>query len=121
MANKNHFGMLRDRFHFQKRSDANDGFRTVKGAGPFSTQFTESIGLEARRGGETVIASKLQGVQPYSALVRWSPKMLAVTNGWQLLDARVGGTRVLNIVSAPADPDGKRQWLEFMVTEGKAS
>lgn len=115
-------GALRDRFHFQKRAGNNDGFgNTNPQAGPFETQFTTDIGLEARNGGEQIIAQRMQGVQPYNAVVRWSKRMLTVNNAWQLLDAREGGTRRLNVLNTPVDPDGKRQWLVFLVTDGKPS
>lgn len=120
-ADRRH-GALRDRFHFQKRSDADDGFGTVlPGAGPFVTQFTLNIALDARRGTETVIASRLQGVQPYFVTARWSVQLLGITNAWQLVSARENDTRVLNVVSIPADPDGQRKWLEFVATMGPPS
>lgn len=120
-ANRRH-GALRDRFHFQKRGDSADGFGSVvKNAGAFVTIFTENLSLDGRRGNETVIASRLQGIQPYFVTVRWSTHMLAVDNGWQLIGAREDDNRKLNVISPPTDPDGKRQWLEFVATAGPPS
>lgn len=118
---KRRHGALRDRFHFQKREVADDGFGNSVPAGEFETQFTTDIGLTPRNGSEVVIAERLRGIQPYVAVVRWSTRMLSLDNAWQLLDARQGGTRILNVLSNPVDPDGKRQWLEFLVSDGKPS
>ena len=115
------YGALRERLHFQRRADGNDGMGgTIPGAGAFATAFTVSAGLRPRTGGEAVTAARLDGRQPFVVTVRWSQQMLNVTTAWQLADAR-NDNRVLNIISPPADPDGRRQWLEFLAEEGRPS
>ena len=44
----------------------------------------------------------------------------AEAQGWQIVDAN-NSNRVFAVVSPLADPDGKNQWLEGIVTEGVAS
>jgi head-tail adaptor len=113
-------GRLRDLLLFQRREMGDDGFGNQIPGGEFSTEFQAYAGLQPRTGGEEVTAARLSGRQPYVCLVRYSIDMLDVTVGWQVVDAR-SPNRVLAIASPPADPDGRRQWLEFIVTEGPVS
>lgn len=110
-------GALRQRLHFQRRQDADDGWgQVIPGAGEFATEFTLSAALRPRTGGETVTAARLSGRQPFIVTIRWAKQVLDVTTAWQLVDAR-NANRVLNIVSPLADPDGSNHWLEFLVEE----
>jgi len=115
-------GALRERMHFQRRGDGDDGMGgpPQPGTGEFATVFTASAGLRPRVGGEAVDAARLGGRQPFVMTVRYSEQMAEVTPAWQLLDARKEG-RVLSIISPLADPDGKNQWLEFLAVEGASS
>ena len=114
-------GALRDRLHFQKRGNGDDGMgTTIPGAGEFETQFTYAAGMQPRSGGESVDAARLGGRQPYVVRVRNTGETRTVTVAWQLVDAR-NGSRVFAVVSPPADPDGRNQWLEFLATEGAPS
>lgn len=123
MANDNRrHGALRDMFDFQSRGTTSDGWGNSVPGASFETRFRAFVNLRAKTGGEDVTALRMKGVQPYVVTARWSEEMLDVSVSWQLVDARAPGrNRVLNVVSMPVDPDGKRQWLEFLVTEGKAA
>lgn len=114
-------GALRERLHFQRRGDGNDGMGgVIPGAGEFETAFTVSGGLRPRTGSEAVMAARMAGRQPYILTVRWSRRMLDVTTAWQVVGAR-NPNRVLNIISPLADPDGRHQWLECLVEDGRPS
>lgn len=113
-------GRLRDLLNFQKRGTADDGFANQIPGGAFATQFQAYAGLQPRTGGEEVTAARLSGRQPYVCLVRYSSQMQQVTVGWQVVDVR-NPDRVMAIASPPADPDGRRQWLEFIVIDGPVS
>lgn len=114
-------GALRERLHFQRRGDGNDGMGgVIPGAGPFATVYTVWAALRPRTGSEAVTAARLAGRQPYIVTIRWARHMLDVTTAWQIVDAR-NPNRVLNIRSPLADPDGKNQWLEFLAEEGPPS
>ena len=76
--------------------------------------------MRPRTGGESVDAARLGGKQPYVVTVRNTSQTRQITTAWRLVDAR-DGSRVFAIVSPPADPDGKNQWLEFLATEGAIS
>jgi head-tail adaptor len=110
-------GALRDRLHFQRRATADDGFgNQVPGGGAFATQFTLRAALVPRTGSEAVTAARLEGRQPYVVTVRHSPVLEDVTVAWRLVDAN-NANRVFNIASPPADPDGRRAWVEFLAVE----
>jgi len=119
-GNRRH-GALRDRLHFQRRADAPDGWGgTIPGAGDFATVFTLDAALRPLRGTETVMQARLQGRQPWVVTVRNCRLMKDVTPAWRLVDAR-NTNRVFGISAAPVDPDGKRQWIDILVTEGEPS
>src|SRR5690606_16918032 len=82
-------GALRERLHFQRRADGDDGMGgTIPGAGELATEFTVSAALRPLRGSEAVMADRLGGKQPYVVTVRYSQQMLEVTPAWRLKDAR---------------------------------
>jgi hypothetical protein len=107
-------GPLRDRLEFQQRTTSDDGFGNTV-TGPFATVFTAAAQLTPLRGGETVMASRLQGMQPLVCRIRSSVASRAVTTAWQVMDRN--GV-VYQVKSPPADPDGKRAWLEFLIEKG---
>lgn len=115
-------GALRERLHFQQGGDGDDGMGGpgVPGAGDFATVFTAAAAMKPRAGGESVDAARLGGRQPYVVTVRNTSQTRQVTIAWQLVDAR-NAARVFAVVSPPADPDGRNQWLEFLATEGAQS
>lgn len=114
------FGALTEKLAFQRRGTAADGMGgTIAGAGEWSTQFEASAAMRPLRGGEATIAARLEGVQPYGVTVRFLKAMKQVTTAWRVVDVR-DATRVFNIASPLADPDGKNKWLEFVVTQGVA-
>lgn len=121
-------GQLRERVLCQKKVAATDEFgNPVPGGGEWTTQFSVRAGFRPRNGGETVLAGRLQGVQPYIVTMRQGNDTRQITTGWRLVDARAGfkadgktPVRAFN-VRACVDPDGKRLWLELLVEHGGAS
>lgn len=114
-------GDLRHRLLFQRRSDADDGWgNIIEGAGPFETVFSVRAAMQPKFGTETVMAARLAGQQPYVVTVRASMQMAAVTPAWRLVDAR-NSNRIFAITAPVTDPDGRNQWRELLVMEGKPS
>ena len=109
-------GQLRSRLHFQKRGTIDDGFGNEV-AGPYSTVFTRRAKMLARMGTETVIAARLQGVQPYTVRIRYSAQAAEVTADWQIVDAR--NDRVFAIKAPPVNVDGENRWIEILAAEGE--
>ncbi len=111
---------MRERLHFQRRGVGDDGLGHQVPSGPFATVFTVSAAMRPLQGTEAVMASRLQGRQPYVVTVRKSSQTAPVTAAWRLVDAR-NADRVFAIAAPPADPDGRNAWLEILVTEGGVS
>src|SRR3569833_1333913 len=81
-------GDLRSRIAFDKRQDVDDGYGNTQS--DFIEQFTQSGALLPLKGGETVMASRLTGVQPFILTVRHSSQAAQVTTAWRARDARTG-------------------------------
>ncbi|OHV84160.1 head-tail adaptor protein [Rhizobium sp. LCM 4573] len=115
MAQRKGAGSLRALLHFQEREVSDDGFGNPV-TGDFATVFTDAVELIPRMGTEAVMASRLQGVQPYTARVRASSWTRQVTPAWRAVDARSGA--VYAIVSPFVDLDQKGAYLEGLLTVG---
>lgn len=113
-------GALRERLHLQSRGTMDDGFGNQIPGGDFETRFTVSGHLHPLRGSETVIASRLEGRQPYILTVRATEATRQVDETWQVVDA-LNTTRTFSITAPPADPDGKNQWLEILLMQNGRS
>jgi SPP1 family predicted phage head-tail adaptor len=108
-------GALRDRLHFQKRVETDDGHGNVRGE--WETQFTAAARVTPLKGNEAVQAQRLAGIQPYAVTVRYSLAARAVDTAWRLVDAR-DTTRVFDITAAAYDE--RREWIQILATTGGA-
>jgi head-tail adaptor len=114
-------GLLSERFEFAKRTDTStnsppgDGYGNFEGA--FVTQFTSWARRRFLRGGEDVMAARLQGRQPVILTIRRSSQADLVTTDWRATDARSG--TVYNIRSVEFTED--RMWIDLLVEAGVAT
>ena len=108
-------GDLRDRLRFERRQKVADG------AGNFQAdwrkEFDRAANIKPLVGGETVIADRLQGVQPAVLTVRYDASTIRVTPDWRAVDCRTG--EIYQIKSV-VDQDRKRAWLTMMAQAGVA-
>lgn len=112
---------LREKVHFQRRGEVDDGFGNTVAGGAFETVHANwSANLKPLHGSEAVMQSRLQGRQPYILTVRSSTETREVDESWRVVDAR-NSDRVFSITAPPTDPDGKRAWIEILVTAGGES
>ncbi|MGQ3213004.1 MAG: head-tail adaptor protein [Shinella sp.] len=118
MAKKPSSGALRVKLHFQNRPLVDDGMGNEQ-SGPWETVFSDYAELIPMRGGETVIAARLTGVQPYIVRVRSHTASREISPSWRAVDAR-NPKRVLNIRTV-SDPDEKNAWLDMMTDDGVAT
>lgn len=107
-------GQLRERVTVQRRSEVSDG------AGNYLSDWANLYtSLPARiiplRGGETVIASKLQGTGIVNIVVRYSSESAAVTTE----DRIVHGSETYNIRYI-SNEDERDRFLTFMCERGVA-
>lgn len=113
-------GALRDRVHLQARGMTSDGISGQLVAGAFATRHTVWANLRPLRGTESVMASRLEGRQPYILTIRQSSATRQVDETWQVVDAR-NQDRVFAVVAPPTDPDGRRVYFEILIVEGGRS
>lgn len=108
-------GDLKRRVAFDKRTSATDGYGNTVGG--WAEQFLVAAGYLHLKGGETVMAARLEGQHMQVIFVRLSSQTLGVSTEWRIRDARA--STIYNI--RDITPTEDRQWLEFLVQSGVAS
>jgi hypothetical protein len=100
---------------FDRKGSAPDG------AGGTTTGFTEQFSCRAAfihlRGGESVLAARLDGQHPQVIRVRSSINTRGVTTDWRVRDKRTGD--VFNI--RDITPGLDRQFIDFLCQKGVAA
>lgn len=110
-------GKLDRRLRFETRETISDEYGNEI-AGPWVLQFTEAAKRVWLRGGETVMAARLQSRQPVIITIRNSERARAVTADWRAVDTRDG--RVYNLRENPKESDN-RGYLEMLAESGVAT
>ncbi len=106
-------GNLRHRVAFDARSDVADDYGGTEAG--FVEQFIVAAGIEARLGGEQVMAARLTGKQPVTITVRQSGQTRRIDTGWRARDVR---TDVVYAIRSVVDPDDKRMYLDILAETG---
>jgi len=109
-------GDLYYKVHCQKRQVIDDGYGNTV-SGPFETQFTVRAAYRHLRGGEAVIASRLENRHPVIITVRASSQTKQITADWQLVDARDGAVWAVRDVTHETD----RQFISLLCERGVAA
>lgn len=115
MATKRGAGDLKHRVAFDKRILADDGYGNS--VGEFQEQFQVHAGFLHLRGGETVIASRLQGQHVQVIFVRASSQTRDVTGDWRIRDVRTGDIYNIRDITPTED----RKWIDFLTQSGVAA
>jgi SPP1 family predicted phage head-tail adaptor len=100
---------------FDQLIEAQDGYGNLTSA--FEEQFQLHANFMFLRGGEQVIAARLQGQQPAIVRIRVCHDSERVTPDWQLRDVREGVS--YNIRSITMAPD--RGYFDLLVQAGVAN
>jgi len=108
-------GDLYYRIHCQKRAAVDDGYGNTVGG--FETQFTVRAAYRHLRGGETVIASRLENKHPVLITVRTSAQTRQIRADWRLVDARDGTAWAVRDVTHETD----RQFIALLCERGVAA
>jgi head-tail adaptor len=108
-------GSLSERIGFEAEVEGDDGYGGVVVG--FAEQFVEPARLEPRVGSEPVIASRLQGVQPFIMTIRSNERTRTITPAWRARNKRSG---VVYAIKAAVNIDERNQWIELLVVEGDA-
>lgn len=104
---------LRDRVSLEKREEIDDGYGGV--VGQWVTQFERNACILLSKGGETVIAARLQSVQPALIIVRYDAETAAITAAWRLIETRSG--TVYNIRTV-ADMERRGRFITMLCEAG---
>lgn len=114
MAQKAGAGPLREILVAQVREEVED---------PYGNSYGQWVGtqkhpaaLEARRGGEAVIAGRLQGTVSYIATTRYNAASASIHPGWRFVDDRSGAVYAIRT----AVPRPRRDYIDFDVEIGVA-
>ena len=85
----------------------------------WSDQGTVAAEFVHLRGGETVMAGRLQGRHPLVVRVRASALTREVGPDWRLTDTRTGTVYAVRDVTV--HPDGDRAWIDILCESGTAA
>ena len=107
-------GRLRSRLQFQRRTPGDDGFGAPT-VGEFATVFQDYAEIIPRMGSETVMANRLQGLQPVTIVVRSSSRTRTLDATWRAV-GRNG--EIYSITSPPVNSDQKNAIIEMLATIG---
>lgn len=110
-------GDLRDRLQFEKRIASADDYGNP-GAGEFTPQFIRRAEIVPLRGGEEVIAARLQGTQPIRIRIRYDSETASITPEWRAVDVSSGQAYAIKTVVAP---DRRNAWIEILAEAGVAA
>jgi len=123
MAKRAGAGSLNCRLMFQRREQISDEWGGTRGE--WVDQFTVPGRLQPRYGSnsESLMAARMQSMQPYNLTIRGSTAARQVTASWRAYDARAGKTgdkpnRVFGIKTV-VNPDERNAYLEMLVVEGE--
>lgn len=106
-------GKMRDRIRFDQRGlDANQ----VR-LGPWEDGFTVWAETTWLRGGEGVVAQRLEGKQPVAFSIRDSAQARTITTGFRAVDSRT--QRIFDVTAA--SPSRKRGFIDVLAVSGGAA
>lgn len=109
-------GDFRDRVTFAQVEEVSDDYGNTQGN--FVDQFSVAADISYVRGGEGVIASRLEGRQPVIITVRSSSQTALVKTDWRVTDER-DMSRIFNVRSV--QPSSKGDFTEFLCEVGVAA
>lgn len=102
------------RVAFDKRVETDDGMGNTVGG--WQEQFQRRAAYRHLRGGESVMAGRLQGKHTQIITVRASSQTRGITTDWRVRDART--SEAFNIRDVTHETD--RMWISLLVEKGVA-
>lgn len=107
-------GDLYYRVAFDSRIEVDDGYGNT--VSDWTEQFQCRAAYRHLRGGESVMAGRLEGKHVQVITVRVSSQTLAITTDWRVRDVR--NSDVFNIRDVTNETD--RQWISLLCEKGVA-
>ncbi|MGE0828946.1 MAG: head-tail adaptor protein [Hyphomonadaceae bacterium] len=113
-------GALRDRVRIERRAAdaAGDGAGNFEGAWAPLLE-SRAAGIQARRGGEQVVAGRLAGIAVFDIWLRFDADSLKIMPGDRVVDAR-DESRIFNIRFAESIDDGRKRRILLQCEMGAA-
>lgn len=108
-------GRLDKRLQFQRPFEIEDGAGNYTNG--WQPEFTQAANIKFLRGGETVLASRLEQTAPLIVTIRASIQAKAIGGDWRAVDTRSGV--VYQVKEAPRESDD-RGFLEMLCMCGVA-
>lgn len=109
-------GKLRESITFSSRTSTPDEYGNPE-TGGFTDEFTVSARVRVLKGGEGVLAVRLQGTQPVLITVRSSPDTKQITTEWRAVDAN-DASKIYNIRAVTPDEVGDA--IDLLCEQGVA-
>lgn len=105
-------GQLRERFSFEERSSVSDGYGNTREA--WTAQFVVAGRRVVLRGGETVMAARLQGTDPAIITIRASVAAHTIRPHWRAVDVRTNEIWAIRSVN----PAERKDHIDLLVERG---
>jgi len=109
-------GALSEIVAFESRAVVDDSMGNEI-SGDWTERFKANARIQPIKGGENVIADRLQGTQPMVIRVRYEPQTLSANTDWRVRDLRAG---TIYQIKSSANMDEKRRYIEFLAVSGIA-
>ena len=109
-------GRLNRRLQFSERRKTDDGAGNT--VAEFVPQFECAAALKRLKGGESVMAARLEAKEQVIVTVRRSMNTRRITQEWRAVDMRTG--TAYQVKEEPRETDD-RGFLEFLVVSGVAA
>jgi len=111
---------LTHRIAFERRALFDDGYGNKRGE--FGLVFEAQAGIQARMGGEAVLAERLAGRQPVTIRVRQSTGAREVTTDWRIRDVRTGTLYNIRAITDPFSHTAERgRYFDILAESGVAT
>lgn len=107
---------LRDRVSLEKQEEVDDGYGGV--TDQWVVQFERDACILLSKGGETVIASRLQSIQPALIIVRFDAETATITADWRLIETRSG---TMYNIRTSADMERRGRFITMLCESGVAT
>lgn len=112
MAKDGGAGALKERVSLAVRGELQDEYGNTKEG--WIEQFQEAAAYTHLRGGEAVMASRLENRHPQVIRIRASTRTRAVTSEWKITDVRQGVEYAIKDVTATVD----NKWIDLLCERG---
>jgi SPP1 family predicted phage head-tail adaptor len=105
-------GALKERVSFAVRGEVDDGYGNTVGG--WVERFQDAASYVHLRGGEGVLAARLENRHPLVLRVRASTRSRVITADWKVTDARTGVEYAIKDVTASVD----NRWIDLLCERG---